>query len=65
MNHSFMPVSEPGNRPNERDIIRTVECPRCSLRHVVNVATGESLSGGILEMFPDCDAFLVMTVMET
>ena len=63
--HSFVPLSVPGNRPNERDIIRTMVCKRCTLRHVVNVGTGESLSGDLLKMFSDCDEFLVMTVMNT
>lgn len=65
MSHSFRPYSAPGNRPNERDVIRTMECSVCGLRHVVCVGSGESLSGPLLQLIPDCETLFVKTVMES
>jgi len=50
--------------------IRTLECRGCGLRQVVSVvrangADGVSLSGVLLDIYPDCDALQVAMVMET
>lgn len=57
--HDFVPLT----RPNERDVLRTVVCKRCTLRDVIIVSTGKSTD--MTERFPDCDEFIALGVHAT
>lgn len=64
MAHVWEPYGEYKDRPNERDVVRTVECRECHLRAAQTVSSGEIL-GGLLEVLPDCETLYVRQVLET